>query len=235
MPFCGGLMNRGGHKTRPKGHIMTAKKNMINVLIADDHPLVREGIKEVINKASDIVIAGEASNGPEVLGKLSERQFDLVLLDIAMPGRGGIDVLKDIKGTFPGLPVLILSMYPEDQYAVRSLRAGAAGYLNKECATQQLVEAIRKTASGGRFVSFGLAEKLAGDLSKGIEALPHKNLSDREFQVMHLIGSGKAPSEIAEELGLSIKTVGTYRSRILEKMGMKNNSQLMLYVLTNLQ
>jgi DNA-binding NarL/FixJ family response regulator len=204
-------------------------------LIADDHPLVREGIKEVIKKASDIVVAGEAGSGAEVLEILKEKQIDLVLLDIAMPGRGGIEVLKDIKDTFSNMPVLILSMYPEDQYAVRSLKSGASGYLNKECATDQLVEAIRKIASGGKFVSLGLAEKLAGDLSKGINESPHKKLSDREFQVLKMIGAGKASSEIAEELGLSIKTVGTYRARILEKMGMKNNSQLMLYVLTNLQ
>lgn len=208
---------------------------MIKILIADDHPLVREGIKEVIKKAPDIVIAGEACNSTEIMGKLRELQVDLVLLDIAMPGRGGIDVLKDIKEAFPSMPVLILSMYSEDQYAVRSLKAGASGYLNKECATEQLVAAIRKTASGGKFVSFGLAEKLAGDLIQGIDDSPHKKLSDREFQVMQMIGAGKAPSEMAEELGLSIKTVGTYRSRILEKMGMKNNSQLMLYVLTNLR
>ena len=208
---------------------------MIRVLVVDDHALIRKGMKQILEDTRDMQVTGEAETGMQALKMARKNEHDLMLLDITLPDRNGIDILKQLRVECPTLPILILSMHPEDQYAVRSLRAGAAGYLNKECATQQLVEAIRKTASGGRFVSFGLAEKLAGDLSKGIEDLPHKNLSDREFQVMHLIGSGKAPSEIAEELGLSIKTVGTYRSRILEKMGMKNNSQLMLYVLTNLQ
>ena len=204
---------------------------MINVLIADDHPVVLEGLKQIVEDTPDIVINGEATNGKEVLDQVRTGQWDVVVLDISMPGAHGLDLLKQLKAQHPKLRVLILSMHPEDDYAVRLLRAGASGYLNKRSVSDQLVEAIRKVAQGGKYVSPTLAEKLVLDLDVDYDDLPHKKLSDREFQVFCLIASGMTVTETAEELSLSVKTVSTYRSRILEKMNMNRNADLTRYAI----
>jgi DNA-binding NarL/FixJ family response regulator len=204
---------------------------MIKILIADDHPVVREGLKGIIARASDMQIGGEALNGQEVLQKIAEEEWDVVVLDIGMPGRDGLEVLKDIHGEKPELPVLMLSMYPEDQVAVRALKAGAAGYMSKETAPKELVNAIRKIHAGGKYVSATLAEKLAAGLEEHAQAAPHELLSNREFQVLRLIASGKEAQEIAEELFISVKTVRTYRDRIQEKLNLKNDVELAHYAI----
>jgi len=210
---------------------MTEKN--IRILIADDHPIVRAGFKQVLSETPDMVVADEAGNGQEVMAYLKKKKYDVVLLDISMPGKNGLEVLKDLKGDFPKLPVLILSIYPEEQYAIRALRAGAAGYLTKASAPNELITAIRKISRGGRYISASLAEKLANYLDADMTKSPHENLSDREHQVMLLIASGKTVSEIAESLNLSVKTISTYRSHILEKMKMKNNAEITLYAVQN--
>jgi DNA-binding NarL/FixJ family response regulator len=202
---------------------------MIKVLIADDHTIVRKGLKQILSETNDIEVAGEAANAKEVISKVSESDYDLVLLDISFPGRSGIDVLKQLRCLKPTLSVLILSMYPEEQYALRSLRAGASGYLTKESAPEELIDAIRKVASGGKYITSSLAEKLAFEVSTLPKKLLHEMLSDREYQVMCMIASGKTVKEIAEALFLSVKTISTYRSRILSKMQMNNNAQLTHY------
>lgn len=204
---------------------------MINVLIADDHPVVLEGLKQIVADTSDIVIKGEATNGKEVLDQVRTGQWDVVVLDITMPGVHGLDLLKQLKAQQPKLRVLVLSMHPEDDYAVRLLRAGASGYLNKRSVSDQLVEAIRKVAQGGKYVSPALAEKLVFDLVVDSDDLPHKKLSDREFQVFCHLASGMTVTETAEELSLSVKTVSTYRSRILEKMNMHRNADMTRYAI----
>jgi len=206
---------------------------MINILIADDHTIVRKGLKQILAETPDMVVADEASNGQEVLEKVRKSNFDVVLLDISMPGRSGLDILKELKSERPKLPVLVLSMYPEEQYAVRVLRAGAAGYLTKESAPDELVVAMRKVAQGKKYVSPSLAEKLAFDLEMDSTRPPHEVLSDREYQVLCMIASGKTVGEIAENLALSTKTISTYRARILEKMNMKNNAELTHYAIQN--
>ena len=205
---------------------------MLKILIADDHPVFRRGLKQIIAETTDIVVADEAADGLEVLSKVKVGDFDVVLLDISMPGKTGIEVLAQLKYERPKLPVLMLSMHPEEQYAVRALRAGASGYLTKESAPDELVAAIRKVSTGGKYVSSSLAERLASLLQKA-EQLPHDILSRREYQVMCLMASGKTVSEIAKELSLSVKTISTYRSRILEKMKMKNNAELTRYAINN--
>jgi DNA-binding NarL/FixJ family response regulator len=206
---------------------------MIKILIADDHAIVREGLKQILSESSDLVVVDEASTGQEVLEKIHKNDLDLVVLDIAMPGRGGLDILKEIKTQKPRLPVLMLSMYPEEQYAVRVLKSGASGYLTKESAPGELVKAIRQISQGKKYISPTLAEKLAIDLEISPDRLPHETLSDREYQVMCMIASGKTLKEIADELSLSIKTISTYRSRILEKMHMKTNAELTHYAIKN--
>jgi len=206
---------------------------MLRILIADDHPIVRQGLKQIIAETSDMVVADEASNGWEVLSKVRASYCDVVLLDISMPGRNGVDILRQLKNEQPRLPVLMLSIHPEEQYAVRVLRAGASGYLTKESAPDELIAAIRKVSMGGKYISSSLAERLACELESTDEQLPHKTLSDREYRVMFLIASGKTVTEIAKELSLSIKTISTYRSRILEKMKMKNNAELTYYAIRN--
>jgi DNA-binding NarL/FixJ family response regulator len=205
----------------------------MKVLIADDHAVVREGLKQILSESSDMVVAAEASTGPEVLEKIDKDDFDLIILDIAMPGRGGLDILKEIKNKKPRLPVLILSMYPEEQYAVRVLKAGASGYMTKESAPHELVKAIQQISRGKKYVSPSLAEKLALDLEITTGRPLHESLSDREYQVMCMIASGKTLKDIAEGLSLSIKTISTYRSRILEKMNMKSNAELTHYAIKN--
>ena len=207
---------------------------MIKLFIADDHTIVREGLKQIVADTPDIIVADEASSGHEVLGKVSkmcENDYSVIVLDIAMPGINGLDVLKQIRSQRPGLPVLILSMHPEEQYAVRALRAGASGYLTKESASDELIEAIRKISAGRKYVTSSLAEKLALELKIDAEKPIHDFLSDREYQVMCMIASGKTIKEIADQLFLSVKTISTYRYRILEKMNMKNNAELMHYVI----
>jgi two-component system invasion response regulator UvrY len=206
---------------------------MIKILVADDHAVVREGLKQILSETPDMVVAAEASSGQEVLNKVRENNYDVVLLDISMPGRGGLDVLKQLKDEKPGLPVLILSIYPEEQYAVRALRAGASGYLTKESASDELIAAIRKISQGRKYVSASLAEKLAFDMEINAEKPTHEMLSDREYQVMCMIAKGKTIKEIAGELSLSVKTISTYRSRILDKMRMKNNAELTHYAIKN--
>ena len=204
---------------------------MIKIFIGDDHAIVREGLKQIVAETSDMVVAGEAANGQQVLEQVGKDDWDLILLDIAMPGRGGLDILKQLRRERPKLPVLMLSMYPEEQYAVRALKAGASGYLTKESAPEELIAAIRKVSLGGKYVSSSLAEKLAVYLETDTEKPAHEMLSDREYQVMLMIASGKTAKQIADELSLSVKTVSTHRARTLEKMGMKNNAEITYYAI----
>jgi DNA-binding NarL/FixJ family response regulator len=204
---------------------------MINIIIADDHPVVRHGIKQILAEESDMKLLAEAANGRELLEKVRHLPCDVVLLDISMPGRGGLDVLSELRHDRPRVPVLVLSVHSEDQFGQRVLKSGAAGFMNKESAPEELVKAIRKVYSGGKYVSSSLAEKLASDLAADSERPPHEDLSDREYQVLCMIASGKTVSEIARELSLSTKTISTYRARILEKMGMKTNAQLTYYAI----
>jgi len=206
---------------------------MIKIIIADDHPIVRNGLKQILNESKNIIIEDEASSGEELLEKLSLKKFDLVLLDISMPGRSGIETLKQIKHDNKNLPVLILSMHPEEQYAIRALKAGALGYVTKNTAPTELVTAIRKVAFGDKYVSPSLAEKLAGYLNVDTGKQLHDMLSNRELQVLTMIARGKTAKEISSELVLSIKTVATYRARLLEKLQLKNNAQIMQYAMQN--
>ena len=205
---------------------------MINVLIADDHPVLRNGLKEILVRQLGAV-CGEAMDAQEVLAQVQNRNWDLVILDITMPGRSGLDVLRDLKLVRPNLPVLILSAHPEDQYGKRMLRAGAAGYLEKHNAPEELIKAVRKVLAGGRYVSPGLAEKLAFDLNEDHGRPLHETLSDREFEVLRLIASGKTVTEISEQLHLGVTTVSTYRARILEKMNLATTAELIRYALRN--
>lgn len=202
---------------------------MIRVLIADDHPLVRKGLKQIISETQDITVDGEAETCAGVLHRLSKKKYDVVILDITMPGRGGIDVLKRIKTKNPKLPVLILSIHPEEQYAIRAIRVGASGYLTKNCEPGELLLAIRKVASGGLYIQDTLAQKLAVDVGSKTTKPPHNALSDREYEVLLKIAAGKTVSTIASEMSLSVKTISTYRTRILNKMHMKNNSEIIRY------
>ena len=202
---------------------------MLKILIADDHPIVREGLKQILADEPDMEIVGEAGNGQGVVDFMWHNECDVVLLDISMPGRGGLDVIKELKQERPKLAILILSMHPEDQFAVRALRAGASGYLTKASASDELVKAVRKVSVGGKYISPSTAEMLADQIDQNGSTLPHERLSDREYQVMLMLASGKTVKEIADELCLSVKTISTYRSRILEKTKVKNNAQLTIY------
>jgi DNA-binding NarL/FixJ family response regulator len=205
----------------------------IRVLVADDHVLFRRGLKMVLEDTPDMEVADEAGTGREALHKAINGDFDVLLLDISMPERSGFDILKDLKNLKPDLPVLMLTMHPEDKYAVRVLKAGASGYMTKKNAPDELVAAIRKVLEGGKYVSPSLAEKIAFELQEGSEKPLHELLSDREYQVMCLIATGKSMSDIAAELSLSINTVSTYRARILEKMRLKNTAELIHYAIAN--
>ncbi len=203
----------------------------MKILIADDHPVVRQGLRQMLAAETDLTVVGEAKNGNEVV-ELSRRiAWDVAVLDYNMPGRSGLELVKDLRHRFPGRAVLILSMYPEDRYAVRALKAGAAGYVTKDSAPEELVNAIRKVAKGGKYVSPALAERLASALESGGGKLLHEALSDREYQVMWMIASGKTVRQIADSLCLSPNTVSTHRTRILRKMQMKNNAELMHYAM----
>lgn len=206
---------------------------MIRILIADDHAIVREGLKQIISDDPEMVVSAEASTGSQALDRLSKGAYDVVILDVSMPGGSGLAVLKQIRRTWPELPVIILTMYPEEHYAIRALKAGASGYLTKENAPEELVAAIKKAAQGGKYVSASLAEKLAFYLEADTRKPLHERLSDREYEVMCMIGRGRTSTEIARELHLSIKTISTYRSRILEKMGMENNAEIIRYAVKN--
>jgi two-component system invasion response regulator UvrY len=202
---------------------------MIKILVADDHAVVREGIKHIFSELPDLHIAGEASNGQEVLDNIRKQDYDLLLLDIAMPGRDGLEILKEIKAWKPKLPVLILSMFPEEQYALRAIKSGASGYLTKVSIPNELVKAVRKILRGGNYVSSSFSENLLTELASDRKKPLHETLSDREYQIMRMIASGKTINKISDELSLSVKTVYTYRARILEKMGMNNNMELTHY------
>jgi len=204
---------------------------MIRILIADDHAIVRQGLKQIVQETSDMAVADEATDGHEVLDKVSRNDYDCIILDISMPGKDGLDTLKQLHVSKPEVPVLLLSVHPEEQYAKRALKAGAAGYLTKKTAPDELISAIRRICRGGRYISPSLAERLAFDVAGGRQGLPHEGLSDREFQVMCLLASGKTVTQVAEQLALSVKTVSTYRTRILEKMGMNSNAELTHYAI----
>lgn len=208
---------------------------MIRVLIADDHAIVRHGLKQILADSGCMAVVAEAESGMEAVQKVRTLSgaIDVALLDISMPGKSGIDALKMIRDEAPGLPVLILSMYPEEQYAVRLIRAGAAGYMTKESAPQALVEAILRVASGKKYISPSVAEMLAEEVGGGNSSSLHATLSDREYQILIHLASGKTVSGIAEEMTLSVKTISTYRSRILGKMRLKNNAELTHYVITH--
>ena len=206
---------------------------MIKVLLADDHAIVRGGLKEILLRHLASVECGEAQNAGQVLVQIREHAWDLLILDITMPGRSGLDILADIKRLRPELPVLVLSMLPEDQFGKRVLEAGAGGYLKKESAPEELIQAIHKVLEGGRYVSPALAEKLVLGLDDGANRPIHEGLSAREFEILVMLGSGKTVSQIAEELHLSVTTVSTYRARILEKMQMSTNAELMRYAFRN--
>ena len=205
----------------------------MKILITDDHAVVRSGLKQILLEAFPRAEFGEAGSAQESLERVWKENWDVVVLDITMPGRSGLEVLKEIKASRPKLPVLVLSMHPEDQFAVRLLKIGASGYMTKESAPQELVGAVKKVVNGGRYVSPSLAEKMASYLAVDVQTPPHERLSDREFLVLRQIASGKTPTLIAKELGLSVKTISTYRMRILEKMSMANNAELTTYAITN--
>ena len=204
---------------------------MIRVLLADDHAIVRAGLKEILADTGDITVAGEATNGQEVMAQIRGQDYDVAVLDMSMPGRSGIELIKQVKDEKPKLRILVLTMHSEEQYAVRSLKAGASGYLTKDSAAEQLVAAIRKIAAGGAYVSPETAERLALGASPRAEAAPHTLLSDREFQVLQLIAGGQSVGGIAKRLALSVKTVSTHKTRILQKMGLANQAELIRYAL----
>jgi two-component system invasion response regulator UvrY len=204
---------------------------MIRILIADDHAIVRQGLKQIVSESPGMVVAGEAANGEEAVALARKLSYDIAIVDIAMPGRGGLDILKDLKSARPSAKIIILSMYPEEQYAIRSLRDGASAYLTKANATEELVHAIQAVAAGRRYITPSVAERLASYVEQDTERLPHESLSDRELQVFLLLGSGKTVTDIARELSLSVKTVSTYRTRILEKMRMNSNALLIRYAI----
>jgi DNA-binding NarL/FixJ family response regulator len=204
---------------------------MINVVVVDDHAVVREGLKRIISENSGMTVTGEAADGFEAIQVLKTQPCDVVLLDITMPNKSGLDVLKELHAESPRLPVLVLSMHPEDQYAVRVLRAGAAGYVTKESAPAKLIQAIKKVVRGGKYVSATLAEKLIFDIGNEAKKAPHESLSDREYQVLCMVASGKTVTHIAVELALSVKTISTYRARILEKLQMNNNAEMTRYAI----
>ena len=206
---------------------------MINILIADDHHIVRSGLKHYISSIPDIEVAGEASTGEETLIKVKQRDYDIIVLDITMPDMNGLEVLKQLKNLNPKLKVLVLTMHPEEQYASQAIKAGASGYLTKGVEPKELVEAIRRIASGGRYISNAVAEKLASDLEPSSAHALYQILSQREYQIMSMIVMGKRLKDIANELDLSIKTVSSYRSRILLKLNLENNAEMVRYAMNN--
>jgi DNA-binding NarL/FixJ family response regulator len=201
----------------------------IHVLIADDHAIVRQGLRQILSETEDLIVAGEAEDGADALRLARSQEWSVFLLDVSMPNRNGIDTLKQLKKEFPKLPVLILSMHPEEQYAIRALKAGAAGYLTKQSAPEMLVTAIRQVAMGKKYVSPSVAMQLADAISYDSEKPAHESLSDREYQVLVMIAAGRTLTQIAEDLNLSVKTVSEYRKRLLEKMRLETNAELIHY------
>lgn len=206
---------------------------MIRILIVDDHAIVRRGLRALLSDEFHDATFGEASDARQALEQLRGQVWDVALLDITLPGKSGLGLLKDVEAEWPKLPVLVLSGHPEDQFAVRALKAGAGGYMTKESAPEDLAKAIHKILAGGRYVSPELAEKLALRVNKDVTRAPHETLSDREYDVMSRIGSGKTVTEIADELALSVKTISTYRARVLEKLGVKNSAEIAQYAIRN--
>lgn len=204
---------------------------MIEVMICDDHQIVRDGLSQILTLYSDVKVVNALSTGESLFKVLKKEQPDVLLLDISLPGRSGLEVLKQVKITHPNIAVLILSMYPEDQFAIRMLKAGASGYLNKDTAPEVLIEAIRAIASGGEYISNEVANLLVGEVTKENEELPHKVLSDREYEVLLLIGQGHSITEISNKLSLSVKTISTYRSRLILKLGIQSNADLVKYMI----
>jgi DNA-binding NarL/FixJ family response regulator len=205
----------------------------MKVIIADDHAIVRRGLIQILAEEYHNLLAREAENADEVFKLLRENDWDIIILDISMPGKSGLEILKEVRHEHPKVPILVLTSHPEEQYAIRVLKAGAAGYMTKESAPEHLVEVIGKITRGGKYISPTLAELLADNIGKNLDKEPHESLSDREYQVLCLIASGKTVGEIAAELSLSVKTISTYRARILEKMMFKNNAELTHYALRN--
>ena len=206
---------------------------MIEVLVVDDHALIRKGMKQILDDTSDIRVTGEAETGAQATQMARDNKYDLALLDITLPDRHGIDVLKQLKLQCPSLPILILSMHPDEQYAMRAIRAGAAGYMNKQSAPSQLVTAIRQVASGRKYISNTLAEQLANELANDRQEMPHQILSNREYQTLCLMAAGKSLSEMADIMSLSAKTISVYRARMLEKMKLKNNAEAVRYAINH--
>lgn len=204
---------------------------MVRILLADDHTVVREGVKRILQDFPDLEVVGEATNGHEVLTSAETHSWDVVLLDISLPGKNGLETLKQLRRKQTTLPVLMFSIHPEEQYAVRALKAGASGYLTKGCEPKELVEALRKVAQGGKYISASLAERLVDEVAMDSSKLPHEHLSDREYQVLCMLASGKSATDIADTLALSVKTISTHRARILRKMQMKTNAELIHYAL----
>lgn len=204
---------------------------MIRIVIADDHAIMREGLKRIVSSANDMEVTGEAANGTEVMQRVRELTFDLLMLDLSMPGRSGMELIKQVRAEKPKLRILVLSMHQELQYAVRAIKSGASGYLTKESAPDQLEQAIRKIAAGGAFISAEVAEQLALGAMPGSEALPHESLSNREFEVFRLVVDGVSVTDIAARLNLSVKTVSTHKANLMHKMGLHNQSELIRYAL----
>jgi DNA-binding NarL/FixJ family response regulator len=204
---------------------------VIRILVADDHSVVRKGIAQIVDEIPGMEVTAEASTGEDALDLVRARPFDIVILDVTMPGRGGLDILKELKTESPGVKIIVLSVSPEEQYAIRSLRDGASAYLTKASPPEELVQAIKTVAGGARYITPSIADRMASYIEDSSQRPPHDFLSDRELQVLVLIGSGKQVSDIAKELNLSAKTVSTYRARVLLKMGMETNAQLIKYAL----
>jgi two-component system invasion response regulator UvrY len=221
----------GNHEPRAESAGLARGRGTMNIVIADDHPLVRQGLKQLLAAEPDMVVVGEAKNAGETIELVRNLEWDVLILDYSMPDRNGLVVLKEVKKAYPRRPVLILSMHPEDAIAISVLRAGAAGYINKESASEELTVAIRKAVSGGKYVSTSLAEKLALELEGGSHTRPHESLSDREYRVMWMLASGKSITNIADELVLSPNTISTYRIRILKKLKLEHNADLVRYAI----
>jgi len=205
----------------------------MRILVCDDHPIVRKGLREILEQEDAPVTVAEAASAQEALELARKKAWDTVVLDITMPGRSGLELLKDLKRERPNVPVLVLSVHPAEQYAIRVLRAGASGYLTKESAPEELLTAVRRIVRGGRYVSPSVGETLVADLGRPAEDLPHHGLSDREFEIMRLLASGKRASEIGRELNLSVKTVSTYRARVLQKLNLRTTAEIMRYAMSH--
>jgi len=214
-----------------QGTPQEGRAHPVRVIIADDHPVVRQGLKMMLSADPEVSVVGEAKDGDEALAMVHSLDWDVAVLDYSMPGRGGVDLLAAVKHDYPDRPVLILSIYPEDPHGMRALKAGAAGYISKESAAEDLTAAVKKVVSGGRYVSASLAEKLAARLTPEQDRPPHERLSDREYRVMWLLASGRSLQQIAEEMHLSPSTVSTYRGRILKKLGLSSNVELVHYAM----